>query len=492
MQELIKRYTWVTDEGCFYDKQRRLIVPEQTVINKAVRSMSLDAAQKLMESMKIAGVTKAELKPPKLSVNSLVEASYESVRHALPLMHFSAKANQSFYIIDKHKQVTAMGDLDADKFVAALMGRPEIIDALKEGYYEQAELTAKISFAAYLNQIFLHFKTDTSRQLASEPALLSWDPDEPAFKKLSRDILREGSTDNWDSFVDRTDYPEIFKAFLWSVFEPTNFGRQVLWLQGEGSDGKSSVLNALATFMGRDHVLSIGKGSYNESFFFGEAYGKRLAFYMDCKNLQILRAERIKSLVGKDTVNINNKYEKQFSGQVYARLLVASNYLPQINYNDDSERTRLLLVRVSKYKDEFGDPDFEQNLVDELPAFLLKCQKSYAENCPKNTNLRVPREMAEGIKLLCSASDSALLEQFVAEKLEFGEQYYVNKLELRNLLKDYFAKNWANSGSDFSEHDLARMLVGKYKCTVNEGLKAYEGVRIIGSNKQIKKEQKNV
>jgi len=391
VQEIIKRYIWLTDEHCFFDKIRRATVPVDAVETKVVRELGIDQAQKLLESIKLSGVTKASLKVPKMSVNSIIEASYEATKLEIPLVHYSLKANQSFFYVDDKKQVTAMGDLDADKFVAALMGRPQVINALKESFYNQPELQAKLNFNAYLNQIFLQFKTDTSRQLEAEPALISWEPEEPAFKKLDASLLVAGPTKNWDSFVERTDYPEIFKAFLWSVFEPTNFGRQVLWLQGEGSDGKSSVLNAIAAFMGREHVLSIGKGSYNENFFFGEAYGKRLALYMDCKNLQLLRAERIKSLVGKDTVNINNKYEKQFSGQVYARLLVASNYLPQINYNDDSERTRLLLVRVSKYKDEFGDPDFESNLLEELPAFLLKCKESYAENCPKNTNLKVPR-----------------------------------------------------------------------------------------------------
>lgn len=479
----IKRYVWLIDEGLFYDRQRRGILTDGTLKARATEEFGPDGATKLLASMKLAGINKADLKSVKQtkkgSLFSFVKDVYLEIRDQLPYRHSSTLGSQSFYEIEPNLQVKLIGELDDNRFAAALMEQSELIEKLQERLMDSEH---QMKFGAFLELLYDRFKHDTGLKLASEPALISWLPEEPAFKKLDASLLVAGSTTNWDSFVARVDHPETFKAFLWSIFEPTNFGRQALWITGAGSDGKSSVLNSLAAFMGRNHVLSIGRGSYDSDFFFGEAFGKRLALYADCKNLQVLRKERIKSLLGKDTVSINNKYERAFSSQIYARLIVASNFMPQINYNDDSERTRLLLVSVAKFGDEFGDPDFEPNLLAELPAFLLKCKQSYATECPKNTNLKVPAAMAQNIKMLCSASESDLLEQFISERLEFGQSYYVGKLELRSALKDYFAKHWSTGGNDFTDAELQRILTRR-GIRVNLKLKAYEGVRLVGSNK---------
>jgi hypothetical protein len=176
---------------------------------------------------------------------------------------------------------------------------------------------------------------------------------------------------------------------------------------------------------------------------------------------------------------------------LYSKLLVASNFFPQINYNDDSERTRLLLLKVKRFADEFGDPDFQENLVRELPNFLHHCQAFYETECPNGMALKVPAGMASDIKTLCSATDSDLLEQFIEERLQFDPKFYARKTEVRLALREYFSRNSALQESGFSEQDLARLLIrrgvtmqnlpGKGRC--------YIGLRIEGSHELYKEIQ---
>lgn len=491
-QNIARRYIWATDLDSFVDVQdsnRR--VSEDVIKRRLVKSMDLNDAAALMNTMKLSGVPSGTLKRAKQSPIQIFRAVYEGLRDLLPYKILFDNATDRIFKVSEHGEYSLIGDLDRDSFTSLIIGdkvcREYLHAELHTGEHSEF-LKARISMKALCASMFDEFVTDPAVRINESPKLLSWSPEIPAFKVMNVDTIKAGPHPNWDSFCARIDYPATFKAFMWSIFVPSNYGRQALWIQGEGSDGKSSVLNALAEYMGHSHTLSIGRGSYDSDFFFGEAFGKRLAIYADCKNLQVLRKERIKSLLGKDTVSINKKYQAPFSSQLYSKLLVASNFFPQINYNDDSERTRLLLIKVRKFPDEFGDPDFQENLVRELSAFLHHCQAFYETECPNGMALKVPQKMAGDIKTVCSATDSDLLEQFIEERLIFGAQFYARKTEVRLALREYFARNSALQESGFSEQDLARLLIkrGIGMDTIKGKGRCYIGVRIEGSHNSLK------
>ncbi len=52
-------------------------------------------------------------------------------------------------------------------------------------------------------------------------------------------------TPTWDGILERLSDPEAFLAHVWSAVEPRYEGRQLMWLQGEGNDGKTIMLKAL-------------------------------------------------------------------------------------------------------------------------------------------------------------------------------------------------------------------------------------------------------
>lgn len=465
LQEVLKFYIYLTDLKTFYHVPQKRTVTE-TAVMRQLMGVPLDAtkAADVLQSMKEAGQTKAELKAAskeaKPKVTSLVAESYDRVKANLPMLRLSSKGINILFQVDESSQVTQCGELDKDKFINIIVASPKAYEATKSEFQDGTNSAhyGGLTHKSFCEALYDNFLMDPEKVLTAEPALISWSAETPAYRVLNPSILVPGPTPNWDSFLARMDFPETFKAYIWSAFEPRNTGRQALWIRGEGSDGKSSAINSIVAFLGRAYVLSIGKGSYDKDFFFGSAFGKRLAVYMDCKNTYILKAERIKSLLGRDTVNINQKHEREFSAQVYSKLIVASNFHPRINYNDNSERTRLLLCEVATFKDEFGDPDFEFNLERELPAFLLACKKSYEEQCPNNVNLRVPKTMVHKIKASCASKESEIMERFIEERLEFGDGLKVRKIELHNELTEYLQKMGVRDNSGYIEDDFARLL----------------------------------
>lgn len=489
------RIIYLGNSQSFYDKKlkRHVSREEAGAIIERIYDLEPQAVNGALEMLENSPIPDSAVIKGKGSLRTILDDIYLRFKHDLGLVRSVSNGVAILYSVNNKKEVKYIGGLDEESFRTYIASKAELIQIMR---YElnsgdsAAAIGARLDMTSLIKEMYKRFELDHELMISGEPALLSWG-DKPAYKVLDSSKIVQGDHPSWDEFLARVDHPETFKAYVWSIFEPTNFGRQALWIQGEGNDGKSSAINAIASFFGREHVFSIGIGSYDRDFFFGEAHGKRLAVYMDCKNLSVLRKERIKSLLGKDTVSINQKYEKAFSSQIYSKLFVLSNWLPQINYNDDSERTRLLLVRVSSYENEYGDPDFQLKLEQELPYFLNSCRESYEDQCPNGMNLKVPEAMQEAIRTFCSATDSELVEQFIEERLEFGQDFYVTKNDLRNDLRSFYAKNWASADYGFSFNDLLRML-GKMQ--VKQGrlldtgskMRVLLGVRLVGTNTSAK------
>jgi len=477
-----ERYTYIIDEGVFYDRPKRKSVDADLMRKRARIALGIAAPEKnildLLQSIRNLGVPRSEIKAAGRSkraeaikdrqeeqAESLAQA-YLNLKPRLGILRYASATTPLLYKLAPSGELEFVGGSDEETFKNTIASEPALVDLFKSEYME-ADVGA-FDLQHFITKIYKQFEFDTDKVLREPPPALSWDASRPAFKVMSRTALREGAHPTWDEFLARCTFPETIKAYIWSIFEPSNFGRQALWLQGEGGDGKSTVLRVLADFMGTKHTLVIGIGTYDSDFFFGSAYGKRLALYPDCKNLSVLRKERIKSLVGKDVVHINAKYEKPFSAQIYSKLIVGSNWMPQINFNDDSERTRLLICTVKSYADEFGDQSFEPNLRTELPSFLLTCEKAYQEQCPKGMNLIVPPSMREIIKSQCAALDGVLLQKFIADCLNFGPKLQTDKATMFSSLKAYFMKFYAGSETHFAFNDLTRLL-GKHGVTALEG-----------------------
>lgn len=468
LKSFTSRYVYITDKASYYDRHRKQYVAGDAMMAKVLRlvgSTNEKEAATFLDSIKEAGLPLDEFRPAKdgakASFQALLDELYETLSPKLPYYKHFDGLTTVLYTKSESNEVSYSGSCDEDQFKVLVSASAQVTRSLREVFNGEPEVRSKLGFVDFVREVYKRFEFDSEKTLDKPPALLSWSASEPAFRVLDPAILQPGSTATWEEFLNRMDYPETFKAYIWSIFEPANFGRQAMWIQGEGNDGKSTVLRVLSNFLGNKHTMTIGIGSYDSDFFFGQCFGKRLAIYSDCKNLQVLRKERIKSVLGKDIVSINNKYEKAFSAQVYCKLLVGSNWLPQINYSDSSERTRLLLVRMDKYSEVDGSGDFEDNLMTEVGAFLYSCRESYAQQCPKGVNLKVPAEMTNTIKTLCNAMDSILLEQFVAERLQFGDGLKVRQSDLFSKMKEYFMDHSATKESGFSFNDLLRLLSQK-------------------------------
>lgn len=475
MDEIFGQIKYATDTNLFYISNSKRGLKEESLRSRlgSISPVYRDPvkAASLIESIKMVGAPLSALFPAstkkiQLNMPQALNLLYEKIKPRLNvLIKYQDTVPQIYYINDKGEH-RFWANADADNFLELVL-KESTINYLFTSAYESEDESAiyvklKMVFSDFVAKIFDIFRADFEKRLNIEPILLSWDPAIPAFKQFSPSLLVEGLTPKWDSLVTRMDYPEIFMSYVWSIFEPTNNGRQALWIYGKGHEGKSTAINALFDFIGREYVFTVGGNEAKGAHFFGSVFGKRVGAIMDCENPWILNTSEIRNILGGDSVTINDKYAKPFTAKVHSKIFILSNKHPMIDYDDLSQRSRLLFIKMKERVDLKGSSTIQQELVDELPAFLFKCKKVYAAYCPTNSNLKVPEEMDIIIENNCSATDSENLDDFIDKYLEFGAHLQLTRADLQKRHIEVFGAGRNVGQSSFSFNKLVEVFLNKH------------------------------
>lgn len=388
-----------------------------------------------------------------------LNAVWESMRELVKLKKQLNNAGQSqiLYVSDNN-EVAKVDYVDDQSLVDAIMKRTADFAALRNHYATHEsleEIRNKVGFSSFLRKMLAEFwHMDERVVVEHEPLQISWDCSEYAYKQMDPALLVPGPTPTWDEFTSRLDHPAVFMAWVWGVFEPTNNIRQVLWLKGAGNDGKSSIQKAIEGVIGKSYCYSMKPGDEQQQWFQRNVFGKVLVNYADCRNQFLIDSNSIKQLTGGDTTSIEGKGENSFTGKIYSKLLVTSNYLPRINPELQAHTSRLIKLEVAPQEDARKDSGFEHRLQAEIYAFLHKCRKYFAEIVSNGGDrLHLPPELVDRIKIECASETFLNIQDFVESHLQFGPEFLCNPADLRKVSKEYFLHEKRISSDQLKHHE---------------------------------------
>jgi hypothetical protein len=241
----------------------------------------------------------------------------------------------------------------------------------------------------------------------------------------------------WKEFIERLSAPEPFMAWVWSIYELDHVGRQVLWLYGGGMDGKSVTATVLGKFLGNaagpldDERLSPA----GRRFAAVTVWDKRLITIPDTKNPKILSSGLIHQISGRDRIQIEPKGGQAFAARPHARILIASNYRPEIARRR-SETSRLLLIEVAPREGGI-DALWEGRLEKELPALLSACREVYFRLCPDHGDIRLDEGASRAVEEAVADSESEF-EEVAASLLEKDPSGSVRSTDLKKLVRERY------------------------------------------------------
>lgn len=454
-------------------------------------------ALEYLESIMSSGITEEELSKLKSKSKGKPGAvDWDSIYNEMQAMfpfysRVSAKGERQIYFADEINQVSLVHYEDDDSLINSLMHNKEIWIKLKT-YYKNCELLhghkEKIDLKTFIIKIVKHhLLLDETKLIEEQPKSFSWNLEELAFKKFNQDSVAPGETPTWDEFTSRLNYPDVFKAWVWSLFTPDNNIRQAMWLTGAGNDGKSAVQKALRDIFGHAHVYDCKKGDENRQWFQANVYGKSLVNYADCDNPYLLNNQAIKQLTGGDSTSIEGKGVNAFSGEIYAKLFISSNMPPRINPDMEAQTSRLIRLKVAPIAPGAPkDEQFKARLIEEAYAFLWQCRESYKTMINSGRDaLILPTQLRKDIENECATDNYYILQEFVEKNIEYGPQFYCKPSDVNKCIKEYVTleQYMDSSKAKFFQQDFETKIASKSIRMQNLSVKgsnvaAYVGFRL--------------
>lgn len=254
---------------------------------------------------------------------------------------------------------------------------------------------------------------------------------------------------------------------------------------GEGSNGKSTLLNLLTTFLGEmnvTHTLLQNLHSFNVA----ELRGKLANFCSDLPDVALVDTGMFKQLTGNDIIDAELKFvQRHLSFKNYAKMAYSCNKIPE-NKNDDTVAfwRRWIIFNFTKVFDgEHGNEDKnileKLTTLDEMSGFLNKALEGL-QRLLKNGKFSNQKGI-EYTKMLWTANDTVKI--FSEECLEIETSAYVPKA---NVYESYleFCKERKFSGYEDNAvfgrklHRYARCFDVQKTIAEVRGIWCYQGFRL--------------
>lgn len=142
-------------------------------------------------------------------------------------------------------------------------------------------------------------------------------------------------------------------------------------LQGEGSNGKSVVLDVLQAMLGDENVSSIPLDRFGDRFTLAEMEGKLANIYADLEEINKFDEGMLKSLTSGDPIQIERKYKDPYTMHPSAKVIFSTNTLPHIRDRSQGIWRRLVVVPFNVViPEEEQDKQLPAKLKKELPGIF--------------------------------------------------------------------------------------------------------------------------
>lgn len=335
-------------------------------------------------------------------------------------------------------------DITSNKFYTCLNQneRTELtmhISEFNEGKEGAAKIKDPIKF---VSTIIRHMYMSFDYALSKEPITLSNDPNEPCFKFYDiEDLKKRGklyqdknknelpNISAWEEFFERIEDRNmipVVKAFFAGIFLQKNTSRQVLYMYGEGNDGKTEIINALLHELGAHVSFSLPQNMKFNHFTLYSAYGKRFFTGDEMKAENVFKTSVLHAMTGGSTVLVEKKNETPFSTKLFCVGIIASNLTPQLS-NEENQLSRILMIRLKKASKEKrlkSGAQWKDDLKRQVRNLIYHGLQEFDAINPTGTMYDVPESQNEHLETLFD-NKTKDIESFVSTMFQFDPESYV-------------------------------------------------------------------
>jgi len=163
--------------------------------------------------------------------------------------------------------------------------------------------------------------------------------------------------------VSKDDVPVIQELFGYCLLRDYSLDKAFLFV-GEGSNGKSTLLNLLTQFLGRENVSGVALQDLDRNrFATAELHGKLANVYADLPDRALHRTGTFKMLTGGDLIYAERKFKGHFPFVNYAKLIFSCNKIPESRDDTTAFYRRWVLIN---FPYTFEGDDADTNILNKI------------------------------------------------------------------------------------------------------------------------------
>lgn len=236
---------------------------------------------------------------------------------------------------------------------------------------------------------------------------------------------------------------DILQQFFGYCFLPNCRYQKALFLYGAGANGKSKVLTALESVVGRENTSTLSMNDLSQRFKAHFLQEKLINIATETNTRDPISTEIFKAVVTGDPITAEHKYGDQYQFRPYAKFLVAMNETPVIPDKSHGFGRRIIVLNFTRiFKNHEQDPDLSDKLlIDKNGIFMWSLLG--LEKLLKNNGFILPGRVKKDTKERLGNMNPVV--GYIGEHLEVGDDFW----EFSSVLyKDY--RDWcAESGHRF-------------------------------------------
>ena len=257
-------------------------------------------------------------------------------------------------------------------------------------------------------------------------------PDRISFRQFNAiynpaadDELLKETLFNW--FNDNSEQIELFKQMIGYLMMNHVKYQKIFFLIGKPSTGKSTLLNLITTFCGKENVSAIQFSDMAKEHGLSPIVNKTANIFSDVKKGKVSGSDIFKMLADGSPIQINAKYRQPFTYRFMGKLIFGMNNEPDFSSDYAGIERRLVIFRFDKVFNQLVkgfDPDLLDKLVtDQALSTLLNMAIEGYQTLNQNKGFITTKESEKALVQFATANDSVLQWLLEGENGEINEDY---------------------------------------------------------------------
>ncbi|MFI0905735.1 phage/plasmid primase, P4 family [Streptomyces sioyaensis] len=188
----------------------------------------------------------------------------------------------------------------------------------------------------------------------------------------------QATAPTWHGFLGQLwpndpDAIEALQEWFGYVLSGRTDQQKILLMVGPSRSGKGTIARVLKQLVGKENLAGPTLAGLGTNFGLSTLIGKPLAVIADARlsgndNSQVV--ERLLTISGEDTIDIDRKYREVWTGKLPTRLVILSNELPHFGDSSGVIAKRFVLLNMTVSWLGKEDPTLFGRLVAEMPGIL--------------------------------------------------------------------------------------------------------------------------